>query len=71
MAYPDLECFFINKNGKSINYNEKRGIKKEKKVSNVFNYPYDNRNTFLKKLKNNPSSMWPVGNDWSFRNKKK
>jgi hypothetical protein len=39
--------------------------------SNIFNYPYGSRNTFYAKLKEYPSVMWPVGNDWSYKNSNK
>lgn len=70
LAYPDIDCFFVYKNNRA-NSEKVREKKQEKKDSNVFNYPFSSRKNFFSKLVKNPSNMWPVGNDWSFRNKKK
>jgi hypothetical protein len=37
----------------------------------IINYPYSSRDVFYKKLAENPSLMWPVGNDWSYKNRNK
>jgi hypothetical protein len=37
----------------------------------IFNYPCNSRKNFYNKLIENVSLMWPVGNDWSFKNKQK
>lgn len=56
LAYPDLDSFFITD---------------RMKPTNIFNYPFSSRNNFYTKILENPSLMWPVGNDWSFKNKLK
>ena len=35
----------------------------------IFNYPCGGKENFYSKLIENTSLMWPVGNDWSFKNK--
>ena len=37
----------------------------------IFNYPCGGKENFYMKLIDNTSLMWPVGNDWSFKNKYK
>jgi hypothetical protein len=36
-----------------------------------FGYPCNGRNNFYEKIKENASFIWPVGNDWSYKNKYK
>lgn len=53
---------------------ENKKIKEEKDTnenSYLFQYPFNSREVFFKKLLENPSTMWPVGNRWSFKNKEK
>ena len=79
LSYPDIECFFFGNQSKQINFNNgsdsnnKKTRKQAKKEfsSNVLNYPFNSRTNFYNKLTENPSIMWPVGNDWSFKNKNK
>jgi hypothetical protein len=47
-------------------------LKKSKSAkASQFQYPTNNRKSFYAKLIENSSMMWPVGNDWSYKNKKK
>jgi hypothetical protein len=61
LSYPEIDSFFVNSTR----------AKHQPRLSNIFNYPYGSRKTFYNKLLDNPSMMWPVGNDWSFKNRNK
>jgi hypothetical protein len=63
LSYPEIDSFFI-KNSRNSNHSDT-------KSSNFFNYPYGSKSSFYNRIIENPSLMWPVGNDWSFKNKNK
>lgn len=60
LSYPDLESFFnVFECNKEVDFEKN------------FKYCFGNRDNFFDKLIESPGQMWPVGNEWSFRNKNK
>ena len=55
----------------SLSYPELDSFFSKKDNEKNFGYPCNGRNNFYEKIKENPSFIWPVGNDWSYKNKYK
>ena len=75
MTYPELDCFFYDENS-IVNYgykkiSNKRNDPEYKNFKKIFEYPFKSRERFFTKVTENPYNMWPVGNEWSFKNRRK
>jgi len=73
LVYPELDSFFFqnnfNKNNKKLSNYELDS--KYKDFEKVFEYPYKTREKFFNKLIENPAVMWPLGNEWTFKNNRR
>jgi len=58
----------MNKSTKKVDPENKV---KYKEFQKVFEYPYKTRKRFFNKLIENPAVMWPLGNDWTFKNNRR
>eukprot|EP00826_Nyctotherus_ovalis_P028026 TRINITY_DN2201_c0_g1_i7.p2 TRINITY_DN2201_c0_g1~~TRINITY_DN2201_c0_g1_i7.p2 ORF type:complete len:104 (+),score=45.54 TRINITY_DN2201_c0_g1_i7:390-701(+) len=50
---------------------EEEDAQKKKKGKKSGEYPTGEREEFYKRLLQTPSFMWPVGNNWTYKNKEK
>ena len=64
LSYPEVDSFFVNGNDNIAKKNKKGD-------SAIFQFPCNTRENFYAKLVESPSMMWPVGNEWSYKNKNK
>lgn len=72
LVYPELDSFFFQNNlNKSAKKVSSQNEAKYKEFQKVFEYPYKTRERFFNKLIENPAVMWPLGNDWSFKNNRR